>query len=374
MSDGAADNENEHRDHGDSAAKHASAPESADVQHDDAPPTEAMSLEDIAAASGVLSSPEPPPLVEPPTRPPLARAMPAVDLTTQPMTQQDLEDAAEPPEEGPATQPMSRRELAESLSAEEATEVMRRPPIPQPVAKKPVGENTSAIDSLFGEGHFVEYEDQSLLPSIAPLVAPLREPKKILQTPPGGGLSHSQKVLLWVAGVLVAVLAIIALFLLGTRIGQRAEVAAPTPTPTSTPTPTAAPADGAPAVAPGIYGWQALAGGECLQPFTSVWAETFTVVDCTTDHTGQLIARGQLPDASGAAYPGAPALQASIAKTCSTPTVLNFEALQTVADTQVTASFPPTEESWNSGDRWYYCFVSRKGGGLLPGDLKVAAG
>ena len=33
------------------------------------------------------------------------------------------------------------------------------------------------------------------------------------------------------------------------------------------------------AVGAGTHPWDALGGGECIQPFTSVWAEEFTVVD-----------------------------------------------------------------------------------------------
>ena len=36
---------------------------------------------------------------------------------------------------------------------------------------------------------------------------------------------------------------------------------------------------------------------------------------------------------------------------------------------QVSASFPVTQEQWDAGERSYYCFVDRAGGGDMLGSV-----
>ncbi|MEJ1230401.1 MAG: septum formation family protein [Galbitalea sp.] len=173
-----------------------------------------------------------------------------------------------------------------------------------------------------------------------------------------------------VAGGLILVLVLFGLFFLGTHLGaQQALAAHAKPTAPASAVPTSA-GTGGPA-APGVQHWTALQGGECIQPFTSAWAVTFTVVPCTSDHDAEMVFKGKLPDPTDAAYPTSSQFQTEITPLCSASTAINYAAAGAVTDLQVSFSYPPSADSWQSGDRSYYCFVNRQSGGNLPGDLSV---
>ncbi|WP_353987159.1 septum formation family protein [Ruicaihuangia caeni] len=191
-----------------------------------------------------------------------------------------------------------------------------------------------------------------------------------------GGVPQRQKVLLWVAGSLVAVLALLALFLLGTRIGaaQEGEPAEPAAPPAAseappeeepeTPLPVAGP------VAPGTYEWDQLGGGECIDPYTNPWAEEFTVVDCATPHRAQLTVKQPFPEYDAAApFPGTEALRVQLAALCSAPGTILLDLAGQYADIQIDGSFAVTEEQWDAGMRDYSCFVSRSSGEPIEGSL-----
>jgi hypothetical protein len=178
-------------------------------------------------------------------------------------------------------------------------------------------------------------------------------------------------VLLSIAGGLIAALILVGLYFFGQHLGAAAAVQ-PTSTSTAAASGTPTPAGtGGPAAA-GVQQWTALQGGECIQPFTSAWALSFTVVACTADHDAQMVFKGKLPDDSNTKYPGAAGFQKEIAPLCSAASAINYSAAVSVTDLQVSFSYPPTSASWISGDRTYYCFINRVSGGNLPGDLSVA--
>ena len=188
---------------------------------------------------------------------------------------------------------------------------------------------------------------------------------------------RNPRILIWAGGTLVALLLLVGLFFLGTRLSSiAAPVPAPTktatatPTPTPTPTSTAAPVVTGPAAA-GPHKWNELRGGECVDPFSSVWAETFTVVDCAAPHPAQMVFRGTFPDAP-AVYPGAPALQAQINLLCGSPTVVNLAAAGAYANIQVSASYAADTAEWAEGQHDYFCFISRAGGEPLTGSVAAA--
>jgi hypothetical protein len=227
---------------------------------------------------------------------------------------------------------------------------------------------TSAIDSLFGDHKFQDYEEVGVLKTIqvppppAEVEPELREPRE--------PLARSQKVLMSVAGALIAVLILVGLYFLGQHLGAAA--AAPVAKDTSTAPATPTPAGTGGPVAPGVQQWTALQGGECIQPFSSAWAITFTVVACTADHDAEMVFKGTLPANSEAKYPSATAFQKELTPLCSASTAINYSVAATVTDLQVSFSYPPNTASWLKGDRTYYCFVDRVSGGNLPGDLAVA--
>jgi hypothetical protein len=180
--------------------------------------------------------------------------------------------------------------------------------------------------------------------------------------------------MLVVAGAMLLVLLLIALFIVGRTAMHPTAAGTPTPTPsksatpTPTPTPTATAAATGPQ-APGKHPWNSLRGGECLQPFTTAWAETFTVVDCATPHAGQMVYTGVFSADSKAAFPGADQLASQINVLCSRPGVLNLGAAGQYDDAQVQGSYPVTDKQWKSGQRSYYCFVSRASGQPITGSL-----
>ena len=189
------------------------------------------------------------------------------------------------------------------------------------------------------------------------------------------GMSRLQVVLLWVGGSLVAVLALVALFLIGTRVPDLlgpapAVLTTPSPTPTPTPTPTEKPVG---PVAAGEHAWDELLGGECLEPYTGPWAENFTVVDCGSDHAAQLVVRGTFDggDDPQALYPGPDTLQAQINLLCTAPNVIDYPAAGKYSDVQFAASYAATPQEWAGGQHDYFCFVSRSSGEPITGTLAI---
>jgi hypothetical protein len=188
--------------------------------------------------------------------------------------------------------------------------------------------------------------------------------------------SRSQKIVMWVSIGVIAVVVLVGLFILGTRIGTP-PLAAPTPTPASasaspSPTPSPTPTETVAAVgpvAPGVYRWDKLLGRECVDPYVSPWEQSFTVVDCGVGHHAQLTSKGAFAGDAAAAYPGEAALKAQLNLLCTAPAALNLGAAGGYPDLQFQASYPATDASWAKGDRFYYCFVSRSGGDVLTGSL-----
>jgi Septum formation len=232
---------------------------------------------------------------------------------------------------------------------------------------------TSAIDSLFGDHQFQDYEEVGVLgaiqvpPAAAAAAAP---PSETEPAPTREPLPTNQKVLMGVAAGLIAALILVGLFFLGEHLGSATPsttASKGTNAPSATPTPAGT---GGPA-APGVRQWTSLQGGECIQPFTSAWAVTFTVVSCTADHDAEMVFKGTLPEASEAKYPTSSAFQKEITPLCSDSTAINYAAAAAVTDLQISYSYPPNTASWLSGNRTYYCFVDRVSGGNLPGDLAV---
>lgn len=233
----------------------------------------------------------------------------------------------------------------------------------------------SALDALFGESKFRDYAAESG-PSENPFTARtvVVDEADVGAAPAvAAGIPRSQKILLWIAGSLVAVLALVALFLLGTRL---ADLLGPAPavvsSPTNTATPTAAALPLGP-VEPGVYRWNELLGGECLDPYNGPWEEEFTVVDCAGSHPAQLATRGTFGADDGllTPYPGMEALQSQLNLLCTASTVIDYAAADAYTDIQFEGAFAATSDDWVAGDRDYYCFLSRTSGGLIEGSIAM---
>ncbi|MGB3910997.1 MAG: hypothetical protein WBL06_11050 [Pseudolysinimonas sp.] len=295
-----------------------------------------------------------------------------------------------PPTQLPPTQvpPRPEPEATQAMPtySDEPTQALVPAPLRPPADPEP----GSALDSLFGDDAFREYEaGLGPDPSNSPFANRGRS-KELVHVPggegppPSRGFGTPQKILAGVGGGLLAVIALIALFLLGTRLPDLlgpapAVVASPTPTPTPTRTPLAIGP-----VAPGTHEWNELLGGECLEPYdveTGAWAEEYTVVDCATPHGAQMVYRAwfpaeptdpETPDAEPVwgAFPGAAALQAQISLLCSAPGVVDLAAAGAYNDVQMQGAYPVTDEQWES-DPSYYCFVSRSSGEPLTTSVAI---
>lgn len=356
----------------------------------DEPPTLQVPWQDIPTSEippAGSAEPAPPP-AEPPVRPDVLRppweteappaptaAFPAQDTPTtalaplQPTPLPPLAPA--PPTEPHAGQFPWETPPAVDSALEGATEVFAAQPVGLP---EPVGEGVaaSALDSLFGDTQFREYQD-TLVPALPPRDAdgggePPKTPKEKRQF---AAIPRNQRILMWVAGSLVAVIALVALFFLGTRltglIGP-APAVSPSPSPSASPSP--APLGVGP-VKPGEYHYDALLGGECLDPYQSPWQADYVVVDCAQPHLAQMIYRGLFADKENDPYPGVDELQKRINLLCTPATIINYAAAGLVPDLQVSASFAADEDQWDSGDRTYYCFVNRAGGAPITGTVAV---
>ncbi|GAA3730790.1 hypothetical protein GCM10022239_04220 [Leifsonia bigeumensis] len=329
----------------------------------------------------VSPSPKPPPLVEP------AQPTPPVSLELPPVFPPPLTDqapAAPPPGAWPSASGASQQPPPEPPPTPPvAGELAGLPPEPDvpadPTELFGAAGGASALDDLFGESKFRDYEVEPG-PSQNPFAARPFDPRGLTATQAGeaaqpnpAGISRAQKVLLWIAGSLVAALALLALFLLGTRLPDLlgpAPAIVVTPSTTPTPTPTAAPLG---PVDPGVYDWDELLGGECLDPYEGPWAEEYTVVDCAGPHPAQLATRGTFGPDDGfvTPYPGVEALQSQVNLLCTAPEVIDYAAARAYTDIQFEASFAATADDWVEGDRDYSCFLSRASGGPITGSIAM---
>lgn len=170
----------------------------------------------------------------------------------------------------------------------------------------------------------------------------------------------------WVTGGLIALVVVVALFFFGSQIPKWISGGgAATPTPTAPVTPTAI-------ATPGVVAWDQLYGGECLEPFTSPWAEDFTVVDCATAHAAQLVYRGTFEGDATTAFPGEDALGAQINALCTRNGIFDTTAASAFSTLQVQGAYPVTAEQWDGGQRSYYCFVNTSDGAAITGSLAGA--
>ncbi|MGJ8721217.1 MAG: septum formation family protein [Salinibacterium amurskyense] len=307
-------------------------------------PTSAMNLSDLpTGAMDVADLP--------------TGAMDISDLPTGAMDVADLPTAAM----AAPTRRQSHMPPAVDPALDGATEVMNAQSLAGISAEAESVEH-DAVGDLFGEDKFVEYDDQVLAAPSSAVVVRQRVPP-----PPRPPIPRGQMIALAVGGGLVAALALVALFLLGTRIGENAEPAvAVSATPTAVPTETI-PVVGP--VAPGTYQWDELAGGECLEPFASAWEQEYTVIECAQPHAAQLLTVGQFDDAASDPYPDAEELASRTAQACSTDSVIDFAAATSFADLEIVASFAATADDWDAGNRDYYCFATRAGDDALTASV-----
>ncbi|WAB84395.1 septum formation family protein [Microcella daejeonensis] len=387
----------------------------------------------VVPSEPVADAGAPPELVEPPVPSapdpgPATEPVAIEDLATQAIAVEDLTTQAVPIEEL-VTQAVPMGELLDPpppANVDAPTELIAD--AGDLASAGPSGPST--LDTVFGDSAFVEYEDAPLLArrpdetrsgrraspaapaagdaaasaALAGAVAPTRASAAGTGAGTSTGMPRSQKVLIGIAVGLGVLVAVIAAFIIGMRLpglvgfGPVASMgpglessAAPSEEPGADPSagdagadpsvdPTAEPApseSAAPATGPlppGLQEWDALVGGECLDPFIDPWQEEYVVVDCAAPHAAQLVVVGTLPGEEVSAYPGEEALAGQIPALCRAAGVIDLAAGAAYRDLQVEGAYPVSAEDWAEGERRYSCFVTRSSGEPITGSLAAPLG
>ena len=125
---------------------------------------------------------------------------------------------------------------------------------------------------------------------------------------------------------------------------------------------------GAPADGDDVF---AIVVGDCLND-ADVPDEvtTLPIVECSDPHDSEVFAR---TTATGDAFPGADALQETLAGFCRGDAFTEFVGIPFADSRYGTRGYFPTAESWANGDRELLCTVVDESGEPLRGTLTDAA-
>ncbi|KTR08348.1 septum formation family protein [Curtobacterium luteum] len=376
---------------------------------DDAEETPTVAFEPPRSATATPWWSEPDDAVPPTAAPPLVEPTPeSYPAHLPPAVGQDFDGLLSAPEDRPDPEPVA--------TTAPAAGAVRPEDIDQSEWTDRETSDTSAIKDLFGTaavdqlgttGYDPHDTGTAMMPAVQSSAttgaSAARTPGAPTPSPSQQGIINQQfaklqgegtrgkQLLIGGAVVLIVVLLVLvflfARWIMGNTVADHlvpptksptaaAQSASPSTTP-SAPAAASDPAEAAPGLqfattpaAPGEHAWTDLAGGECLSPFTNAWAQTFTVVDCAAPHAAQLTAR--LP-VQADAYPGADALAAQAGEQCQTSTALDTAAAGSVGDVQVQGTYAPDESSWQQGDTFISCFVTRSSGQELTGSLAPTA-
>ena len=266
----------------------------------------------------------------------------------------------------------------------EAIDAVDLPVTAVPAAEPPAASNSTVtdetagidrLDALFSAADIasVTTADTPTVSSSVPVAKPGIFGKAASRTPrepreprdrtsnPADQAKFRQR-LVMVVGVIVIAIMSIGAFLGGATLATPAAI--PAAQPTDTPTaPTAL-------QPPGEYAFDELFGGECIDPFDTAWAATFTVVDCATPHAAQLVYSGDLAvDEAYPSFPGDTHVGNAAMAGCSEQGVLDLAKAKTYRDLLMSAAYPVTSEAWDSGDTRYFCFTNLSSGELLTGSI-----
>ncbi|MFJ4295084.1 septum formation family protein [Curtobacterium sp. NPDC089689] len=373
---------------------------------DEAEETPTVAFEPPRSASATPWWAEPDDAVPPTSAPPLVEPTPeSYSAHLPPAVGQDFDGLLSAPEDRPDPEPAATTGTAAAAVRPEdidQSEWTDRETSDTSAIKDLFG--TAAVDQLGTTGYDPHDTGTAMMPAVrsSSAAAPTsRAPENPTPPPSQQGLINQQfaklqgegtrgkQLLIGGAIVLIVVLLVLvflfAKWIMGNTVADHlvpptksptaaAQSAAPSSTPSAEAEQAQTPATGlefatTPA-SPGEHAWTDLAGGECLSPFTNAWAQTFTVVDCATPHAAQLTAR--LP-VQADVYPGADALAAQAAEQCQTSAALDTAAAGSVGDVQVQGAYAPDESTWQQGDTFISCFVTRSSGQELTGSLAPAA-
>jgi HAE1 family hydrophobic/amphiphilic exporter-1 len=109
---------------------------------------------------------------------------------------------------------------------------------------------------------------------------------------------------------------------------------------------------------PGVWSWDELNGGECIEPYADADQDSYTVVACSDPHTAQLVRVGDLrTDAGIPVYPGDSAVGPVATGECYATGIIKASAYATYPTLLSDVRYPTSQTQWNKGDTFYYCFA-----------------
>ena len=108
----------------------------------------------------------------------------------------------------------------------------------------------------------------------------------------------------------------------------------------------------------GVWSWDELNGGECIDDYVDGNQDSYTVVDCDTAHDAQLVRVGDIrKDAGVPIYPGDSAIGPVAMGECYASGIIKASAYGTYPSLSTDVRYPTSQTQWNKGDTFYYCFA-----------------
>ena len=119
----------------------------------------------------------------------------------------------------------------------------------------------------------------------------------------------------------------------------------------------------------GEWKWRDLRGGECIDSFEDLFAETFQVVSCSGEYAAVLTRVQVMAEGADAPYPGDDVIRERAAGHCENWDLGELNRADRYDDLLAVPSYSLGEGPWKQGDRLMGCFIFRDSGKALTGEL-----
>lgn len=121
--------------------------------------------------------------------------------------------------------------------------------------------------------------------------------------------------------------------------------------------------------AAGVWSWEELRGGECLESFEGPFVEDFDVVACDQPHRAEFHRAALLDDDPAARYPGDQAVRDEASQLCAEWDLDELSDPARYDDLLVVPGYSIGEAPWQRGERLVGCFLYRESGEVLDDQL-----
>lgn len=121
--------------------------------------------------------------------------------------------------------------------------------------------------------------------------------------------------------------------------------------------------------AAGVWSWEELRGGECLEYFEGPFVEDFDVVACDQPHRAEFHRAALLDDDPAARYPGDQAVRDEARQLCAEWDLDELNDPERYDDLLVVPGYSIGEAQWQRGERLVGCFLYRESGEVLDDQL-----